>query len=328
MMGQADHGSPALRDQAAEWVTRLSGDSVVEADWLAFQTWLDAGGEGDARRAAFDQAQAIWLELDAAVQPISAAGRPFARAARRSIGDAKWWGVGLAAAACVCAFVAQSLRTVSVPAAPASTTYATGIGERRIVRLPDGTRIDLNAGSRLTVAYVPGERRVHMEEAEAAFDVVHDASRPFVITVGDGQVRVLGTAFDIRHYGGDTQLSVSRGVVQLTTQGQAIRLAQGSAASHHEGGSIQTLHQDPGAALAWREGRLLYIDQPLARVVADLNRQFPRPIRVADARAAKLQFTGVIVLGTQAQTLRRLTALLPLQSRVVGDEVVLSSRRP
>ncbi len=327
MTGRMDRGTPSLRDQAAEWVVRLSKDTVEQADWLDFQAWLDADGEGDGRRAAFDHAQAIWLELDAAsARPAAALRRALGPGARRRR-PSKFWGVGLAAAASVGAFALVSLRWTPITP-PKPMTYATGVGQRRTIRLPDGTRIDLNAQSRLTVDYVAGERRVQMQEAEAAFDVVHDPRRPFVISVGDGQVRVLGTAFDLRHYDGETQLSVSRGVVLLSADGRAIRVAQGAAASHRDGAAIAAAQQDPASALAWRDGRLLYVDQPLSRVVADLNRQFLRPIRLGDGPAARLRFTGVIVLGSQDETLRRLTDLTRLQTKVVGNEVVLSSKRP
>lgn len=339
MMGRMDHNSPQLRDEAAGWVVRLAGDTVEEADWLAFQAWLDADDEGTARRAAFDQAQSVWLALDAAPglafagprvsapSPARSRDRSLGRAGAGRRGEATWWATGLAAAACIAAVATVSLRPGPV-APPRPMTFATGLGEHRTVWLPDGTRIDLNSASHLTVDYVVGERRVQMQQAEAAFDVKHDPSRPFVITVGDGKIRVLGTAFDVRHYDGETQVSVSRGVVQLSAQGQMIRLAQGAAASHREGEGVEVVHRSPASALAWRTGRLLYVDQPLTRVVADINRQFGRPIRLADASAARMRFTGVIVLGSQAETIHRLTALVPLQARVVGDEVVLTSRHP
>lgn len=327
MTGSKDQNASRLSDQAADWVVRLSGDSAGEADWLAFQDWIDADGQGEARRAAFDQAQSVWLELDAAAGgPAFASRRPAVRNHQQRRSAATWWGAGLAAAASVAALAFVAFKPALAP--PQTMAFATGIGEHRTVRLPDGTRIDLNAGSRLTVTYAAGERRVQMQEAEAAFDVVHDPSRPFVITVGDSQIRVLGTAFDVRHYDGDTRLSVSRGVVQLSADGQVLRLAQGAAASHHDGASLQVVHQDPGGALAWREGRLLYVDQPLTRVVEDLNRQYERPIRLGDAAAAGTRFTGVIVLGAQAETLHRLTGLAALNAQVVGNEVVLSARRP
>jgi transmembrane sensor len=196
------------------------------------------------------------------------------------------------------------------------------------LRLADGTRIDLNSGSRLTVRYSAGQRRVVMDQAEAAFDVARDARRPFVIQVGDGEVRVLGTAFDIRHYASDTQVSVSRGIVQFSTPTSVVKLAQGMAATHPAGGPTEVGRRDPKAALAWREGRLVYLDEPLSRVVDDLNRQFPRPIRLADEQTSRLRFTGVLVLGTQEDTLQRLTALLLLRSRTVGQAIVLSSRGP
>ena len=54
-----------------------------------------------------------------------------------------------------------------------------------------------------------------MADAEALFDVAHDVRRPFLIGVGDRQVRVVGTEFNLRHRDDQVDLTVRRGIVEV-----------------------------------------------------------------------------------------------------------------
>src|ERR1700724_1682824 len=77
----------------------------------------------------------------------------------------------------------------------ADPTYTTGIGEQRIVRLDDGTRLSLNSGTRVRIAYDDSERRVELESGEAYFEVAHNPARPFIVTAANHRVTALGTVF-------------------------------------------------------------------------------------------------------------------------------------
>ena len=69
--------------------------------------------------------------------------------------------------------------------------------------LADGTRVWLNAESELRFpeTFGGGERRVYVK-GEVFFDVAHDEAHPFVVSTGRGDVRVLGTRFNLTDYAG------------------------------------------------------------------------------------------------------------------------------
>ena len=77
--------------------------------------------------------------------------------------------------------------------------------------------------------------------------------------------------------------------------------------------------------LGWRAGRLVYRDQPLKDVVADLNQQFSTPIRIEDADLAATPISGVLVLDDQSAVIRRLALLVPV--RAVPSQAGLVLRR-
>ncbi len=215
--------------------------------------------------------------------------------------------------------------------AAAATVYATGKGERRTVMLADGTRLDLSGGSRLAVALEPGARRVSMSEGEVAFTVTHDPRRPFAVSVGDRQVRDLGTEFDIRRAGSQIRVSVRRGMVEVAAENAdkdpPIELGAGRQLTHDEVSDVTTVRSAPAdQAFAWTHGRLIYRDQPLQVVVDDLNRAFPHAVRIEGARVAALRFTGVLNVDAEDATIRRLTALLPISAVRDGDATVLKAR--
>ena len=250
--------------------------------------------------------------------------RAFHRAAARG-----WLIAGsLAAAAAVAVAVMPFAGLQS--ASSTSHTYATAKGEHRTVRLADGSTIELNAGSRLSVSLSAHERRVTLPEGEALFDVAADKTRPFLIAVGDRTVRVVGTRFDVRRRGAELAVTVERGVVEVQPNdngpGRAWRLHPGQRLDTAQGvAAVQLSAVDPQQVESWRTGRLIYRDQPLSEVVADLNEQFARPIVIEDSSLAETRVSGVLVLDDQTAVIRRLALLAPIKALPSGATVLLRS---
>ena len=81
--------------------------------------------------------------------------------------------------------------------------------------LADGSRIELNTDTRLTVSYTPAERVIYLKHGEAHFVVVSDKHRPFVVYTDIGAVRAVGTAFRVRVLEADVEVTVADGIVDL-----------------------------------------------------------------------------------------------------------------
>ena len=303
---------------AADWVARLSGEPV-EADWLAFEVWLNAA---DGHRAAYDRALALSLSIDRQGSALMEQAAPAAR--RPVMARQAWWGGGLAAAAAVAVtFVALHPKTE-----PKAEIYATAKGERRDIVLSDGTRVALGAASRLDVTMQREQRQLTLASGEAAFSVVHDPSRPFIVHVGDRDLRDVGTEFDVTRENGMIRVSVREGMVAVTRPGndRSLSLGPGSSLQHREGSSdTVVMAANPDEAFSWRTGRLIYRDRPLSEVAADLTRYGADEVRVTGP-AADLKFTGVLAVDDQPSMVRRLTSLLPVvASPPRKDGVILLS---
>lgn len=299
----------ARREAAADWVVRLQGEAISEADALAFDAWLSAS---PANARAYDAALAVWTEYAAAARPVREAleNRRARPPSRRQV----WYAAGAVAAAAAGALVLlPQLR------GPETQVYATRVGEHRTIALADGSSLTMNAATRLSVTLRRDRRDVVLEEGEAIFDVAHDARRPFQVKAGDRTVCVVGTRFDVRRRDGALSVTVAHGAVEVRpaegASGRAWRLRPNQRLDHRQGGSEATLAQvDAQEVLGWRAGRLVYRDQPLSEVVADLNSQFPRPIRIADPDLAATPISGVFVLDDQEAVIRRLALLVPISA--------------
>jgi transmembrane sensor len=172
--------------------------------------------------------------------------------------------------------------------------------------LADGSRVVLNAGSRLRYAEDFGRpgvaREVHLD-GEAYFEVTHDATRPFRVHAGPALAEDLGTRFSVRAYAGTrAQVVVAEGRVSMRSNttarldsailgpGQRGRLApDGSATS----GTVLVDSVNPQRYLSWTSGTLTLDDVPLREAVPMLERWFDIELRLADSTLADRRVTAV-----------------------------------
>lgn len=321
---EAQEDRPAA--EASAWIARLQRPDVTEDDGLEFEAWLAVA---PANRAAYKHALAIWQAFDACAGDVLAeldkdARRPAARST-----NTRRWLVGAGGFA-----VAAGLALAILPSAlmqPTSQTYVTGKGQHQRVALADGSIVDLNAETSLKVSFGPSGRRAVLGDGEAIFDVAHDEKRPFTVEASNRVVRVVGTQFDVKNRQGELTVTVARGKVQVrptaaVASGRAFLLTPGQRLEVGQTGIERLKAVDPQEAFGWRVGRLVYRDQPLSDVVADLNRQFVDQIEIGDPELGKIPITGVIVLDDPASVTTRLSLMLPIRS-VPSDRGLLLLRK-
>lgn len=288
------HPASAADEQAALWAARLDGSALSAADHAALEAWLAAAPDHRARLAAYCQFSADLeqrLPLLAGIRDRLAeiptatnTTRPFPRS-RRPL----WAGAALAAAAVVAVFLwpvgpRNHLQDLTAP-----------VGGRQAATLPDGTRLELNAGSAATVELTPGSRRVRLAAGEAFFQVAPDPARPFLVETPAGSVRVTGTQFNVRTEAGVFEVTVLEGRVQARPgdSGGARDLRAGDRLAVTDGRSDFRQLSDRALAdtLAWRTGHIVFDDTPLRDALARFARHHGRNLS-ASAGAATLRLGG------------------------------------
>ena len=171
---------------------------------------------------------------------------------------------------------------------------ATAMAELATVALPDGSRLELDARTRLHVLLYRDRRTVRLQTGEARFDVAADAGRPLSVQTRAGTVHVLGTVFTVSDRGGPVAVTVERGrVVIALPAGEAgsVQLSAGERIAIADGriGARQPAASQPAP---WRTGWLVFDDVPLADALGSINAYRRVPIVLADERAGHERLTG------------------------------------
>ncbi|WP_259699256.1 FecR family protein, partial [Pseudomonas chlororaphis] len=253
-------GQATVRDEAALWFVRLQEPAIDAEERQRFDAWL---AQHEAHRDEFQLLHTLWAATDlvpkARLQALCATPNPSIR--RRPL-------LRYAVAASVLAVaVGLGLFSGLNPPALYSAEFATALGERRHVALPDGSQVDLNGRSRLRVRYEQGLRSVELSEGEAMFSVEHDSSRPFVVAAGPGKVTVTGTRFDVRRDAAQTRVAVEQGTVRVQGRVQGrdaadsdfVNLTAGLGTAVDARGQVAAAYAvDPQALTAWRSGKLVF----------------------------------------------------------------------
>lgn len=315
----------AKTQAAIKWFVTLQ-DCDEEDVWIAHRDWLESD---PANSAAYGRVAASWIAVedtgvrdlfapDRAVRPGDVAGHVVDLAEARKVRAARsnrWiWVPFTAAAASVAAVLVWP--SVMQPTVPPGIAYATDATHVREVTLADGSRITLDHDTSLVARVDGGTRAITLASGQAAFDVHHDAARPFTVTVTGRQVRVLGTAFGVTARNGAFGVSVSRGAVSVSAAGDPRRtvvLPAGKALSRLRGASQDAIADvAPANAIAWKTGELVYTSATLATLAQDYERMIGQSV-VVDPSIRDLPIAGVLRAHDEAELVRQIALILPVE---------------
>ena len=191
--------------------------------------------------------------------------------------------------------------------------------------LSDGTKICLNAGSKLEIInYKKNERRVRLY-GEAYFDVTRDEMRPFIVETGKIAVRVLGTEFDVNSKGDEHSVVLVRGAVQVDSQTDeetlSYRLVPGQRFSRNPSdGSGNIAHVTTEDYTSWINGYLKFEKLPLGQVILKIQDYYGICICHDGLPEDAYPITGKLDLRTRVDTaLVNLEFLAPVNFEKISD---------
>ncbi|GAB4020274.1 hypothetical protein GCM10028773_25610 [Spirosoma koreense] len=179
--------------------------------------------------------------------------------------------------------------------------YETGYGEVRTIRLPDNSRVSLNAHSSLTVprfGFGSGSREVKLSgEAEFAIQHLPDHQRFIVLTPDQLEVQVLGTEFIVYSRERGSKVVLSQGKVQLRSltnlKAQPVVMMPGDVATFSTRGQLTLRHKQPLSAFqAWKHGRFMFENTPVSVIAYQISEQFGVNVVVADSVLARRTLGG------------------------------------
>jgi len=166
------------------------------------------------------------------------------------------------------------------------------------VTLPDGSKVLLNSISsmRFPTAFNEKNRVVELTSGEAYFEVAKDIDKPFIVKVGDVQIKVLGTHFNIMSYDNESVIKTTllEGSIELDKNGGVYLLGPGQQAQIDKAGNIKVLDDvDLERVSAWRNGLFYFEDDDIKAVMRQLERWYDITVDYQGA-VPKNTFTGQI----------------------------------
>jgi transmembrane sensor len=309
--------SKKLRDEAAAWIARLHEErrsSEVEAK---LREWLAAS---DEHRRAFKRMTLVWKQAGnirmRARADVSAAPKGRAR-------FSPWAATAAAALVLVVITAAYYWR---------DNALSTAVGQQQVRVLRDGTRVALNTDTRIEVNYDEHSRRVRLVRGEARFDVSKHPTWPFLVNVGDQEIRALGTSFIVRH-DNDQSLSVTlvEGRVSVAPSGangevspqvpQVLVPGQRLIISRHRPPAMD--RPDLSRVTAWERGRVEFDETPLEDAATEMNRYTTTRV-VVHTEIAQLRIGGEFRAGDSDAFVKIVTAAFDLRAERIGANIVLS----
>jgi transmembrane sensor len=343
----------AQRREAVDWFLVMQANAEPSAESL--QGWLRWMEQDDGNRAAFESVSRAWHacpsssamtmptahelsadDYDAEQSVAEWLAQQAARApARPVLSRSITW---LAAASIVAILLSLGIMyRYFQPLSGNPAEFVTRAGEQLELTLADGSRVWLGPKSRLIVGFTPTLRRSDLTSGEAFFSVHKDRVRPFTVHSAGGDITAVGTAFNVRAVSDRVTVSVSEGAVTVTpiaesapTKLTRVRVSSGQELTFTAREPVKALSitqtPTPGERARWRDGVLVYRNEPLRDVVMDVVRYSGKQIEIPDPAVGALRYSGVVYQGAIDEWTHALPESFPVTLVSDGERLIISPR--
>jgi len=344
--------SNKVDDESAGWFARMHADNVRSADQRGFEKWQ---GQSPEHASAYALQESVWaLMQDASIDDEIMAMRRDALSQARATGQIAWQKYG-AIAATLLVFMVSALilnpfstapnddgetgsrvvsnETVTPQSLP--TVFRTAIGQRSTIDLPDGSTIILNTDSLVQTSFTEQGRNLVLVRGEALFNVAKNPDRPFIVEAGGKRITAIGTSFSVRLVDNEVRVTLIEGVVNVDRIDEAgaivaseeqQRLVAGQQLVALDMLPFKITSINPVVATSWRQGRLVFDNEPLDSVVNEVNRYLTQKIVIGDdAGLADLRVSGIFRVGSVSNFAAALETSFPVEAQPEDDagQVVL-----
>jgi transmembrane sensor len=241
---------------------------------------------------------------------------------------------------------------------PVTNEISTRPGSKSKIVLPDGSTVWLNAGSK--IVYDPRFGTEHREltlSGEAYFDVVKNPDQPFVIHTSKIDVKVVGTAFNVRSYPSErvTETSLIRGIIEVTlharpsdkiilkpneklvvaNEDEETRKPLQPARSHAPATNlpspplVEVRHlsylpvDSTIIETSWLENKLIFRSETFEDLAMKMERWYGVTIRFNTEKIRQKKFTGIFANETLPQALTALQLIAPFHYTITKQEIII-----
>lgn len=211
--------------------------------------------------------------------------------------------------------------------------------------LADGSFIEMNEGTQVEILYSEQERRVDLISGEAHFTVARDASRPFIVSAGESQVKALGTAFNVQLNADFVEVVVTEGRVSMERKKVVSEVDPASVEPPPEleltvGQKAALYFQEIAAPpvvesltmeemekiLSWKHTMLDFVSVPLSEVVIEFNKRNITQLILVDSELSKRPITAAFKSNNLQGFVRLLELTMGIKADFEGEDRIVLKR--
>ena len=300
---------PTKRDylsEASDWLIKVDRGLAAEE-----KQQLGRFLQHPQARQEFEELALLWDKLDTLSQLADILPAPEGVRSKRKI-----WGLPKSLAASVLFallvpllwFSVEQMHTPSNMAQSSgeSQWFETVKGEQKQVVLGDGSLVQLNTASQLSVVYSKQSRELTLLQGEAHFAVEHDPARPFSVIAGNSLFQAVGTAFSVQLNHKQTELIVTEGKVSVTEREKIVKnkpiplivsnvlIEAGTIVefTQKQEVTVKTSAAKISEKLSWRKGSIVIDDKRLDQAIEEISRYTPTKFEFLDDKTRAVKVSG------------------------------------
>jgi transmembrane sensor len=288
---------------AAQWYARLHSGVATDSDRSAWNDWLVAD---PAHLQAWQRMTAVGEQMARVPGALASPALRGADLSRRQV-----------VRSVLLLTSASSIGWLGWRSETSRTLFAdlrSAVGERRELRLADGSSLLLNTDTSVNQRFDGQQRVLELLSGEILVTTAADPlQRPFKVLTRHGEVLALGTRFIVRSQELGGEVSVLEKAVQVSPAlgGAMIRVEAGQSVAFN-GRSAGALRRNDASVGAWQQGSIIAIDRPLSELLADISRYRSGVLR-CDPRIAQLKVSGAFPIDNTDRALAALESGLSLR---------------
>ncbi|MEX0662776.1 MAG: FecR domain-containing protein [Balneolaceae bacterium] len=222
-------------------------------------------------------------------------------------------------------------QTAEYSSEPVLREISTNAGERASIELGDGSRVMMNAATKMVIpeTFSASKRSIELE-GQAFFDIKSDRSRPFYIHTNNSVVEVIGTSFDVRSYeeGEDVVVVVREGTVELSEHDNPdnnliVNEGYKGTITRSNGHLMLDMIDDADTYFGWMDGRLIFKDTPIIEVFKDLERWYDISVQYEDVSEELMdkKFTADLKTRSIREVFEVIQMSMEIDFEIDGDDV-------
>ncbi len=318
-------------------IVKYLNNELDHKEWKELQTWLE---EDDLNKAYFNKIEAYWKNSDGKV--ISARRNVLERLEselfQSKVPTRRNKTIRLVKIAasflllCALSFLFYRLGYQSTPPEKDVVLMIekeTNPGQRLTTKLPDGSIVTLNSGTKLKFPekFDDSERVVDLS-GEAFFEVEHNKDKPFIVRSNGSAVKVLGTSFNVRTYIDEEiiNVAVATGKVSFTSPNniEGVILSQNQMISYKVGQKdLSIMELDALDAFGWRNKILYFKNSEIKDIIKELERWYGVSVEAERDFSHKGNFTGEFENKSLENVLIGLSYLYDFDFTIENETVIL-----